>query len=433
VGRRELLGRYLRGPVTLSVGAAVLGLCSYVFLTVAARGLVPEQFGELSALWALLFGFVAGLWYPVEQETTRVVAVAEDGPAPAAAVVARISVLATIPALALVVVFLVSLGDRALGGVVGLGAALAVAVPAIGLASFQRGALLGRRRYGWAAWQLAADGIVRAVGVVVLAAVDAEVGWYGVLLAVAPLVAVALTAPGRVPLGGHDATASPSPPVPWRPVLADLARLLAGSYLAIVLFNVGPLIVRLGGTAEETGRFMAMFVIARLPLFFAGAVVSGLLATLVRTYEQGSPQAFLRASRSAAAAAAGVSLLACVPLGLLAPWAARTFFGSAYEVDLVQSVTVALSTAGFVTALVLQGALVAAREQRAVAWSWLLAAVAFVVAAVAPSVAGSPGIGTVVAVAYLVSSVVAVLAMLLALDRAVSPRAARRDSGRSRS
>jgi O-antigen/teichoic acid export membrane protein len=429
VGRRELLARYLRGPVTLSLGAAVLGICSYVFLTVAARGLAPEQFGELSALWALLFGFVAGLWYPVEQETTRVVAVAEDGPAPAAAVVARISALATVPALALVVVFLVSLGDRALGGAIGLGAALAVAVPAIGLASFQRGALLGRRRYGWAAWQLAADGIVRAVGVVVLGLVDAEVGWYGVLLAVAPLVAVALAAPGWRPLGRGAVGA----PVPWRPVLVDLARLLAGSYLAIVLFNVGPLIVRLGGTAEETGRFMAMFVIARLPLFFAGAVVSGLLATLVRTYEQGTPQAFLRASRSAAAAAAGVSLLACVPLGLLAPWAARTFFGSAYEVDLVQSVTVAISTAGFVTALVLQGALVAAREQRAVAWSWLLAAVAFVVAAVVPSAAGSPGIGTVVAVAYLVSSVIAVVAMLLALDRAVSPRAARPDSGRSRS
>lgn len=433
MGRGEQLARVLRGPATLSLGAAALGLCSYVFLTVAARGLAPEQFGELSALWALLFGFVAGLWYPVEQETTRVVAVAEDGPAPAAAVVARISTLATIPALALVVVFLVSLGDQALGGVVGLGAALAVAVPAIGLASFQRGGLLGRRRYGWAAWQLAADGIVRAVGVVVLAVTGAQVGWYGVLLAVAPLVAVGLAAPGWTPLG-RDAGAAP---VPWRPVLVDLARLLAGSYLAIVLFNVGPLIVRLGGSAEETGRFMAMFVIARLPLFFAGAVVSGLLATLVRTYEQGTPAAFLRASRTAAAAAAAVSLLACVPLGLLAPWAARTFFGSAYEVDLVQSVTVAVSTAGFVTALVLQGALVAARRQRAVAWSWLLAAVAFVVAAVVatvvPSAAASPGIGTAVAVAYLVSSVVAVLAMLLALDRAVSPRAARPDSGRSRS
>lgn len=410
MGRRELLARYVRGPATLSLGAAVLGLCSYVFLTVAARGLQPVEFGELSALWALLFGFVAGLWYPVEQETTRVVAVAEGSPAPAAAVVARIAVVTALPALAFVVVFLVSLGDAALGGVAGLGVALAVAVPAIGLASYQRGALLGRRRYGWAAWQLAADGVVRAVGVVVLAVSGATVGWYGVLLAVAPLVAALLALPGWTPLTSRGAAL-----VPWRPILSDLLGLLAGSYLAIVLFNVGPLIVRLWGTAEQTGRFMAMFVIARLPLFFAGAVVSGLLATLVRTYEQGTADAFRRASRAAAAAAGALSLLACVPLGLLAPWAARTFFGSAYEVDTTQSLLVAVSTAGFVTALVLQGALVASRRQHAVAWSWLLAAVAFV-AAVASS-AGALGIGTAVAAAYVVSSVVAVVAMLASLER----------------
>ena len=253
---------------------------------------------------------------------------------------------------------------------------------------------------------------MRAVGVVVLAVSGAGVGWYGVLLAVAPLVAVVLAAPGWTPLTTRGAAL-----VPWRPILADLLGLLAGSYLAIVLFNVGPLIVRLWGTAEQTGRFMAMFVIARLPLFFAGAVVSGLLATLVRTYEQGSADSFRRASRAAAGAAAGLSLLACVPLGLLAPWAARTFFGSAYEVDTTQSLLVAVSTAGFVTALVLQGALVASRRQRAVAWSWLLAAVAFVAAAAVATAVGRCGIGTAVAAAYVVSSVVAVVAMLAALER----------------
>jgi O-antigen/teichoic acid export membrane protein len=219
-----------------------------------------------------------------------------------------------------------------------------------------------------------------------------------------------MAAPGRTVLDpGREAGA-----VPWRPILADLLGLLAGSYLAIVLFNVGPLLVRLWGDAEQTGRFMAMFVIVRLPLFFAGAVVSGLLATLVRAYEQGSLPAFRRAARTAAAAAGGLSLVVCVPLGLLAPWAARTFFGSAYEVDRVEALLVAVSTAGFVTALVLQGALVAARRQRAVAWAWLCAAVAFVgVAVVVPL-----GISLAVSTAYLVSSVAAVAAMVVAIERA---------------
>jgi len=409
VGRGEMLARYARGPAILSAGAAVLGICSYVFLTVAARGLQPVEFGELSALWAMLFGFVAGLWYPFEQETTRVVAVSEGAPAPEARVVGRIQVATAIPALVLVVVFLATLGDDALGGVAGLAVALVVAVPAIGLASYQRGGLLGRRRYGWAAWQLAADGLVRAVGVVVLALTDAEVGWYGVLLASAPLAAVALAAPGWRPLAPRRSGAA----VPWRPILSDLLGLLAGSYLAIVLFNVGPLLVRLWGDAEQTGRFMAMFVIARLPLFFAGAVVSGLLASLVRAYEQGTLESFRRAARTAAAAAGAISLLVCVPLGLMAPWAAQTFFGSAYQVDLSQSLLVATSTAGFVTALVLQGALVASRRQRAVAWAWLCAAVSFAVVAVAVRTDA----GTAVAVAYLVSSVVAVAAMVVAVER----------------
>ncbi len=76
-----------------------------------------------------------------------------------------------------------------------------------------------------------------------------------------------------------------------------------------------------------------------------------------------------------------------------------------------------MSTAGFVTALVLQGALVASRRQRAVAWSWLLAAGAFVVAATVATAAGAAGIGTAVAAAYVVSSAVAVVAMLAALER----------------
>ena len=76
------------------------------------------------------------------------------------------------------------------------------------------------------------------LGVVVLAVSGASVGWYGVLLAVAPLVAVLLAAPGWTPLTSRGAAL-----VPWRPILSDLLGLLAGSYLAIVLFNVGPLIV----------------------------------------------------------------------------------------------------------------------------------------------------------------------------------------------
>jgi O-antigen/teichoic acid export membrane protein len=415
VARREALARYARGPVIVAAGAGVLGVCSYVFLTVAARRLGPVAFGELSALWAIVFGFVAGLWYPFEQELTRLVATADD--VVAAADLRRVAITQSgALVVAEVVAAVVALRSSSLfGGVGGLALALLVSVLSLGLSSFQRGRLLGARRFGWVAAQQSVDGVARAVGAVGCAVTGASVGEFGLVLACAPLVGVLAALPGTP---RSDRRAAPTRS--WARVLRDLLALLAGSYLAIVLLNVGPLVVRFFSGAEATGRFMAVFVVARLPLFFAGAVVSGLLPTFVDARRSDDPARFLRVVRTVTLLLTLVAVPGAVVLGLAGPWLARTFFGSAYAGDLLTSVLLAVSSAFLLVGLVLQGALVADDRQRAVAWTWLCGTVAFLlVLVVLESAHIEVGVGT--ALAYVVAGVVVVVAMLVTLTRSRRP------------
>lgn len=415
MGRRQALASYSRGPLLVASGSVVLGLCSYVYLSVAARTVGPVDFGELSTLWAVVFGFVAGLWLPFEQELTRIVASSTED-RPSLADLRRVAILqgSTLVVAELVVVVVVTVTSGSMfGGSAALGVALAASVASVSAAGFQRGTLLGSRRFGWAAVQQAADGVARAVGAVLCAATGASVGVFALVLALAPFAGVLAALPGT-PALDRARTATRS----WGHLVRDVAALLAGSYLAIVVLNVGPLVVRVGAGPAETGRFMAVFVVARLPLFFSGPVVAGLLPSFVDAYADGTDRSFTRTVRSVVAVVGAGALAGCLVLGLLGPWLARVFFGSAYDGDLTVSVVLAVSSALFVVAMVMQGALVAAQDQSAVAWAWVSATVAFCLGLLLPL-----DVDHRVAVAYVVSGVVAVVAMSLLLTRRSRHRA----------
>ena len=78
---------------------------------------------------------------------------------------------------------------------------------------------------------------------------------------------------------------------------------------------------------------------ARLPLFFAGPVVAGLLPSFVDAYSDG--RSFVRTVRTVVSVVAVGAFAGCLALGLLGPWLARVFFGSAYDGDLTVSVLLA--------------------------------------------------------------------------------------------
>jgi len=411
VGRRQALVSYFRGPLLVASGSVVLGLCSYVYLSVAARTVGPVDFGELSTLWAVVFGFVAGLWLPFEQELTRVVASGAEA-SPSLADLRRVAILqgSTLVVAEIVIVIVVSVTSGALfGGSAVLGVALAVSMLSVSVAGFQRGTLLGSRRFGWAAVQQGSDGAVRAIGAVACAMSGASVGAFALVLALAPFGGVLAALPGT-PVVDRSRAATRA----WGHLVRDVAALLAGSYLAIVVLNIGPLVVRVSAGPAETGRFMAVFVVARLPLFFAGPVVAGLLPSFVDAYAAG--RSFVRTVRTVVLVVAVGAFAVCLVLGLLGPWLARVFFGSAYDGSLTVSIVLAVSSALFVVAMVMQGALVAAQDQSAVAWAWLTATVAFCLGLLLPF-----DVDLRVAVAYVVSGVVAVAAMSLLLSRTTTP------------
>ena len=236
---RRLRGAVLthaRGPVVVSAGALLLGIGAYVFLTLAARSLGVAAFGDLSTLWALLFGFVAGLWYPFEQVLTKLLAVTGGGRRSDVRRVAVIqAVMLGVIQLAVVIALLAS-SNTLLGHDPWLAGGLLISVASLAAASYQRGLLVGARRYGWAAAQQAFDGAARGIGAVVLAVVGADVGAYGVLLGLAPLVGVAAalagtpagTAPGlRVRGVACSTTCSPRATRPPRSGSSGMAMFVA--------------------------------------------------------------------------------------------------------------------------------------------------------------------------------------------------------------
>src|SRR4051795_8009122 len=59
------------GTLQVAAGLVVLGAASYVYLSLAARNLSPQRFGEISVLYSLVYTFGAGAFVPIEQELAR--------------------------------------------------------------------------------------------------------------------------------------------------------------------------------------------------------------------------------------------------------------------------------------------------------------------------------------------------------------------------
>src|SRR3954471_5431319 len=60
-----------RGTLQVAAGLAVLGAASYVYLSLAARTLSPQRFGEISVLYSLVYTAGPGAFLPIEQELAR--------------------------------------------------------------------------------------------------------------------------------------------------------------------------------------------------------------------------------------------------------------------------------------------------------------------------------------------------------------------------
>jgi len=376
-----------RGTLQVAAGLAVLGVASYVYLSLAARTLSPQRFGEISVLYSLVYTAGPGFFLPVEQELARGLAdrrARGQGGGP----LARLATLLSGLYAAVLVVLVVATGPVTVPGFFdgswGLLGCLVLAVAGLWAVYVSRGALAGAARFGEYGGQLGIEGGTRIVAVVVLAAAGVTaVVPYGLAIGGALLVAVLATTRGTLravePVAGCD-----SPPAAMSELSSALGWLLVGSVLAQALVNAPPVAAKLfahGSDSIAAGQVLTGTVLARLPLFAFAAVQAALLPGLAALLATGDRAGFIRGLTRLLGAAAVVTVAATVVAATVGEDLLHLFFGDRYHLGNHVLMQLALASGIYIGAVIAGQSLLALRRYRSAAAGWAVGAAAFVVVA----------------------------------------------------
>jgi len=400
------------GIIPVALGLGVFGLATYGFLGRAGKELGPELFAPLSVLWTLLNAVGIGLFLPFEQELGRTTAARRaqgQGNRPVVRIVLwfALVILGAVAVLAAAGASLLS--SQLLHGRTALVPLLVLALVGMGLSYVVRGLLSGNGYFGHYGAQLAADGVLRFGAAAVLAALDVrDPVAYGVVLVVAPVLAVLVTTPRR-----RSTLVRPGPDVERREVVRAMVVLLVASISSQLLANAGPIIVQLlaaPSDQEVTGQFLAALVIARVPVFLFAAVQAVLLPGLAALVGAGAVAAFVRrlalvTGLTAMIAAVGVLVMAWAGAELV-----TRLFGAEFGVPQDVIVLIAVSGALFMLAQLCAQALLALAGDLWVVVGWCSGLAALVAACFLDG-----PVARVAAVALVVGSAAAVLVLAVAL------------------
>jgi O-antigen/teichoic acid export membrane protein len=372
------------GTVAVTTGLVVQGVTTYGFLTVAARGMSEAEFSVVAALWSAVFALANGLFSPLEQETTRAVAERVARGERLGPVIGRVVVLGTAMVLLVAVVLTVArepLSARVFSGRMPMVAVLAIAVGGAAAVFLVRGILAGTRRYWTYAAQLAGDGTVRLlVSVFLVAAGAATAVRLGAVLAVVPILTLAMLLPVIPRSGGRPRSGR------WSEVTANLGWLVLAAVGSYGIANAGPIVLQVIGGQDPglAGRFLAAFVVVRIPLFFTSALQASLLPRLVTAVEDGDDTAFVAALGRMVAVVGGLGSLVLAGFAVGGPQLVSLLFGARYQVTRFDVVVLGASSVLFVLATLMQQAALALGGHRAVAVCWSVGAALFTAACLLP-------------------------------------------------
>lgn len=409
---RRLLNLLPPGMIAVGVGLGLLGVASYVHLGVAGHLLSTGDYSSLSVLWAIVYTVGLGCFMPVEQEVARLVAARRGQGLPPGPVLARGAVLAAgVLALLLVIIFTAAgpIADRLFAGDDALVAVLAGALAALAVAHTTRGVLSGLQLFPWYGTQLGVDGGLRIalVAMLGLTGVTSPI-WYGLVLVIAPLASVAVTAAPVLRAVG------PGLPVGWRPLLRGLGLLIAASLLSQVVVNVGVINARLLSPSDvaSAGALLSALVLVRIPLFVFASLQASLLPGLSTSAATGDLPAFHNLLRRALAIVTTLGVAGALGAVLLGPWLVRILFSAPDVLTRVDFAWLAVATLAYLWAMVLGQGLLALDRHRAQALCWAVG-----VAALIAVTATSMPIALRVEVAYAAGSILAAAGMAVLLYR----------------
>ncbi|MFJ3925658.1 lipopolysaccharide biosynthesis protein [Streptomyces sp. NPDC090022] len=398
------------GTVAVAGGTVVLGAASYVHLGVAGHSLSTDAMANVSVLWTIVMSVGIGLFFPIEQELTRIVAARAVGGQGAAPVLRRAALLttgilgATLLALGLAagpVADLLFHGDR------GLVAALGAAFTGMAVCYLTRGVLAGLGRFGAYGTQLAVDGGLRialAFGCA-LAGLHSALA-FSLVLAVAPVVSVLVTLPALLRASGPGDVAG------WRELTGGLGLLICSTLLAQVVVNAAVMSTKLLAPTDSAliAALLSALVLARVPLFVFGSLQASLLSGLSAAFEAGDRAAFWSMLRRIGVVVGLLGLAGGVPATALGPWLIEVLFGARPALGSFDFFLLSAGTVAYMFAMVLGQALMVFRRHNLQLLCWAVGTVVLVCITFAPG-----DVALRVILAYALGSLATVLGMLTAL------------------
>jgi O-antigen/teichoic acid export membrane protein len=407
---RRLSGLLPPGTVAVGTGLAVLGFASYVHIAVASHSLSKAHNSAFAVVWSIVFTVGLGLFLPIEQEVTRIVVARRRsgegiGPVYRRAAILALSLLVVVCAVMAVVAD--PIADHLFGGDRSLLVAMGGGFAGLAVAHPTRGVLAGTGRFGAYGLQLGVDGGLR----IALAAVLGLAGvrsalLFGLILAVAPIVSVLVTA------GPVRAALTPGPQLRWPDFGHAVAPLMISTLLAQLVVNVGVVNVKLLDSADVAlaGALLSALVLVRIPLFVFASLQASLLTGLSTSAAAGDRHGFRHLLLRACAIVSALAFVGAVPTIIFGPWLLRVFFNTAEVLDRLDFAVLSAGTAAYLLAQVLGQGAISLGHHRDQTYAWLAGTLALVVITLLPGsvslrVEGGYALGSAVVAAVLAFAV----------------------------
>jgi len=393
---QRLIASAKRLPVpegTWAVGAGLLisGITAYAFQILSFRGLSKTDYAALNGLWIFVFVVAPGFFLPLEQEVSRAVADRRSrglggGPVVRKAAIAGVALTSSLIVLTLVCAAIFPLTERLFHDQSVLLICFLIALATYAVQHTTRGTLSGNGRFGPYGMILAVEGLVRVIPLIVLVALGIEdLVWYGLALAIPPLIAA------LVALRGQKHLMDPGPEAEWSELSTNLTLLFLGSLTAQALSYsaaLGAIVLANGKVEREAAAdFIVGFFLARIPILLFQAVQAALLPKLAGLAGAGQHADFRSGLRKLVIIVVGIGMLGVIGGVTIGPEIGKILFGDSFHLDRVDLGLLFAGSAAFILALTLAQALIALQGhgRALVAWVVGLVVTVGVIAATAGS------------------------------------------------
>ena len=368
------------GTFAVGAGLMVAGVTTYGFQILGFRALSKTDYAALNALWVFVFVLAPGIFLPLEQEVGRAIVARRvrqigGGPIVRRAAALGLAFAIVLAVLAVAVAAFTPIVGTLFAGNTGLVACLVISLFTYGFELLARGVFVGHGRFAAYGVSMGAEGTIRLLPVVVLAAAGVSNPlWYGLCLAFPPALAT------LVAMRGQHGLLPPGPNAPWSELSTNLSYLLFGSLFAQVLSYapfLGAQVLATHGQRSAVADFIVGLFLSRIPILLFQAVQAALLPKLSGLVGAGRTEDFRNGVRNlvlVVVAVGGIGVLAGATAG---PFVGKVLFGSKFHLHNLDLALLAAGSGLFILALTLAQALIALLGHARAMVGWMLGIIVF--------------------------------------------------------